>query len=136
MPLDIQLPNTTDHHNKVSKSNESQCEHTFFHLAGIRASNMQFKASRRSSLMMMVPSMASLSSVKVLRTRVRIRCIRSTSCLRKIFMGWRGPIFCSLSFTCQGDIQAVQIQDQTATVTSESAPLELLEGHRNIQFHN
>ena len=52
-----------------------------------------------TSLIMMVPSMASFRSVSVCRTAVITLCIRSISCLKKIFMGDSAPIFCSLAFT-------------------------------------
>ena len=48
---------------------------------------------------MMVPSMASFRSVSVCRTAVITLCIRSISCLKKIFMGDSAPIFCNLAFT-------------------------------------
>lgn len=41
------------------------------------------------------PSMARLRSVSVLRTMLMTRCMRSTSCRRKMFIGCSGPIFCS-----------------------------------------
>ena len=72
---------------------------TFFQRAGMRASYMQSRASRRFSLMMMVPSIASLRSVKVFRTRTMTLCIRSISWRRKMFMGWKGPIFWRRSLT-------------------------------------
>lgn len=75
-------------------------ERTLIQRAGMRASYMQSRASRRFSLMMMVPSMASLRSVKVLRTSTMTRCIRSISWRRKMFMGCRGPIFFRRSLTC------------------------------------
>lgn len=75
-------------------------ERTLIQRAGMRASYMQSRASRRFSLIMMVPSMASLRSVKVFRTSKMTRCIRSISWRRKMFMGWRGPIFFSRSLTC------------------------------------
>ena len=52
-----------------------------------------------TSLMMMVPSMASFRSVSVCRTAVITLCIRSISCLKKIFMGDSAPIFCNLALT-------------------------------------
>ena len=52
-----------------------------------------------TSLIMMVPSMASFRSVSVCRTAVITLCIRSISCLKKIFMGDSAPIFCNLAFT-------------------------------------
>ena len=52
-----------------------------------------------TSLIMMVPSMASFRSVSVWRTAVITLCIRSISCLKKIFMGDSAPIFCNLAFT-------------------------------------
>ena len=45
------------------------------------ASNMLSRTSLRSSLMMIVPSMAITRSVRVRRNRLNIRCIRSISCL-------------------------------------------------------
>lgn len=117
------LPITTIHNNTPIRQNQSRCKRTFFHRAGILASNMQFNASRRFSLMMMVPSMASLSSVRVLRTRARTFCILSISCLRKMFIGWKGPIFSSLSLTCHGDIQhMLKIRHIDGTGASEKVP--------------
>ena len=55
-----------------------------------------------TSLMMMVPSMASLRSSRVQRTRVRTRCMRSISCRRKIVMEDKELIFCRRAFTCRG----------------------------------
>lgn len=95
----------------------------FFHRAGILASNMQSRASRRLSLMIMVPSTASFSSVRVLRTRLRTLCILSISCLRKMFMGWNGPIFCSLSFTFRGDIQSTWQELDTTMIVYDSIVL-------------
>ena len=46
-----------------------------------------------TSLIIMVPSMASLRSVNVCRTKLITRCMRSISCLRKMFMDARAPIF-------------------------------------------
>ena len=43
--------------------------------------------------------MASLRSVRVLRTLPMIRCIRSISCRRKMVIGWKGPIFCRCART-------------------------------------
>ena len=45
------------------------------------ASNMLSRTSLRSSLMMIVPSMAITRSVRVRRNKLNIRCIRSISCL-------------------------------------------------------
>ena len=45
------------------------------------ASNMLSRTSLRSSLMMIVPSMAITKSVKVRRNKLNILCIRSISCL-------------------------------------------------------
>lgn len=100
---------------------------------------MLFSASPRSSLMMMVPSIASFSSVRVLRTRVSSLCILSISCLRKMFIGWNGPIFCSLSFTCHGDIQHMS-KNVTATNIYVTGTLGLLKrppanGKLLIFFH-
>ena len=57
---------------------------------------MLSSASRRFSLMMIVPSIASLRSLKVKRTMLMTRCMRSISCRRKMFIGDRDPIFWSL----------------------------------------
>ncbi len=46
------------------------------------------------------PSMASLRSVRVVRTRPMTRCILSSSWRRNIVMGWNVPIFCRLLLTC------------------------------------
>ena len=55
-----------------------------------------------TSLMMMVPSMASCRSCRVLRTLEITRCIRSISWRRKMLMGAMAPIFASLAFTWKG----------------------------------
>lgn len=52
-----------------------------------------------TSDIIMVPSIASLRSVKVIRTVEMTRCILSISCFRKIFRGCRLPYFFSLSLT-------------------------------------
>ena len=48
----------------------------------------------------MVPSIANLRSVSVCRTALITLCMRSISCLRKMFMGDNGPIFCRRALTC------------------------------------
>ena len=53
-----------------------------------------------TSLMMMVPSMASCRSCRVVLTMVITRCIRSISWRRKIFMEDSAPISWSRAFTC------------------------------------
>lgn len=55
--------------------------------------------SAHTSLMMMVPSMASCRSCRVVLTMVMTRCIRSISWRRKMFMEDSAPIFCSRAFT-------------------------------------
>lgn len=121
------------HNDKVIRQSRSRFKRTFFHWAGILASNMQFNASRRFSLMMMVPSIASFSSVRVLRARVSTLCILSISCLRKMFIGWNGPIFCSLSLTCRGDIQhMLKIRHVYATGASKRS--QILQLHKLFFF--
>lgn len=94
--LNYQLPET----NKLIWFSLGQySQPTFFQRAGIRASYMQSSASRRFSLITMVPSMASLRSVKVVLTRAITLCIRSISWRRKMFMGCKEPIFRRRSFT-------------------------------------
>ena len=56
-----------------------------------------------TSLMMMVPSMASCRSCRVLRTLEITRCIRSISWRKKMLMGAMAPIFASLVFTWRGE---------------------------------
>lgn len=80
----------------------------FFQMVGIRASNMLSSASRRFSLMMMVPSMASLRSDRVVRTKLMTLCILSISWRRKMLMGCSMPIFLSLSLTCNRLIRLSQ----------------------------
>lgn len=72
---------------------------------------MPKKQNRRklTSLIMMVPSMASFRSVSVCRTAVITLCIRSISCLKKIFMGDSAPIFCNLAFTWNKKIKIMRI---------------------------
>ena len=84
------------------KPSVADSQEIFFQLVGTRASNMLSRASRRFSLMMMVPSIASLRSDRVVRTRVMTFCILSISWRRKMLIGWSMPIFLSLSLTCQG----------------------------------
>ena len=55
-----------------------------------------------TSLMMMVPSIASWRSCRVLRTSEITFCMRSISCLKNIFIDDNAPIFCSLALICQG----------------------------------
>lgn len=52
-----------------------------------------------TSDMMMVPSIASLRSLRVTLTIVITRCILSISCFKNMFSGCKWPIFFSLSFT-------------------------------------
>ncbi|KAK2185971.1 hypothetical protein NP493_215g00027 [Ridgeia piscesae] len=79
-----------------------ESQEIFCHTAGIFASYMLSSASRRFSDMMMVPSMASLRSFKVVRTVEMTLCMRSISCCRKMFIGARLPIFASFAFTSNG----------------------------------
>ena len=72
---------------------------TFFQKLGTLASNMLSRASFKFSDMMMVPSMASFKSLRVLRTVDITFCILSTSCLRKMFSGFRWSIFRRRSLT-------------------------------------
>ena len=76
-----------DHLSTINKFLEVSCHHT--------------------SLMMMVPSMASCRSCRVFLTIVITLCMRSISCLRKIFIGAMAPIFCSLAFTYKHTMTAM-----------------------------
>ena len=63
-----------------------------------------------TSLIIMVPSIASLRSVSVCLTALITRCMRSISCRKKIFIGERAPIFCSLALTCKTRMQLLDAQ--------------------------
>ena len=67
------------------------------------------KSFLSTSLIIMVPSIASFKSVRVCRTKVITRCIRSISCLKKMFMEASAPIFCSraLTFTQTKSVKVV-----------------------------
>ena len=72
---------------------------TFCQSSGIFASNMLSRASLKFSDIMIVPSMASLRSFRVTLTAEITLCILSISCLRKMFIGCRAPIFWSRART-------------------------------------
>lgn len=65
-----------------------------------KRASFNVKRFLNTSLIIIVPSIASFKSVRVCRTKVITRCIRSISCLKKMFMEARAPIFCSRALTC------------------------------------
>ena len=62
---------------------------TYYDYIGIKQAQRMNECCEKpiTSLMMMVPSMASFRSVRVVLTVTITRCMRSISCLRKIFKG-------------------------------------------------
>lgn len=72
---------------------------TFCHRSGIRASYIASRESLRYCDMTIVPSIASFKSFKFVKTVLMTFCIRSTSCLRKMFIGSKAPILARLSLT-------------------------------------
>ena len=68
----------------------------------VNLSTICFVFDQLTSLMMIVPSMASLRSTRVFLTRVMTRCMRSISCRRKMFIGARWPILCRRALTSCG----------------------------------
>ena len=79
-------------------SNDIKCRYVFM----FPLQNLAPKELILTSFMMMVPSMASLRSVRSMRTTLMTFCMRSISWRRKMFRGWRIPILFRRSFTCKG----------------------------------